>query len=119
MGTMMSSIRKIIGSRIKAHRKSRGLTQSALAEAIECEVASIGRYERAETAPDGEQLIKMAEFFEISPMDLLPVKIDVKLQAVLDLRSELIDLVRTINDPSQLERLIGVAKESTQPERGR
>ncbi|KPW61811.1 hypothetical protein ALO80_200030 [Pseudomonas caricapapayae] len=52
-------------------------------------------------------------------MDLLPVKIDVKLQAVLDLRSELIDLVRTINDPSQLERLIGVAKESTQPERGR
>lgn len=107
----MSSIRKIIGSRIKAFRKEHGITQAALAEAIDCEVASIGRYERAETAPDGEQLVKMAEFLGISPMDFLPVKIDITRQEVLDLRSELIDLIFKINDPKQLERLISMVSE--------
>lgn len=107
----MSSIRKIIGSRIKAFRKEHGVTQAELAEAIDCEVASIGRYERAHTAPDGEQLIKMAEFFGISPMDFLPVKIDITRQEVLELRSELIDLIFRINDPKQLERLIATVNE--------
>lgn len=107
----MSSIKKIIGSRIKAHRKIKGVTQAALAEAIDCEVTSIGRYERAETAPDGEQLIRMAEYFGISPMDFLPVKMDVTRQTVLEMRSELTDLIFKINDPRQLERLISTAKE--------
>jgi transcriptional regulator with XRE-family HTH domain len=116
----MSPVRKIIGSRIKAFRKDKGVTQAALAEAIDCEVASIGRYERAETAPDGEQLIKMAEYFGVSPMDFLPVKVDVTRQAVLDLRSELMDLIFKINDPKQLERLITVALEfSTSDRRAR
>lgn len=113
----MNSIRKIIGSRIKTYRKDKGITQAALAEAIDCEVTSIGRYERAETAPDGEQLVKMAEFFGISPMDFLPVKIDVTRQSVLDLRAELIDLVFRINDPKQLERLIKIVKETHIPDR--
>lgn len=113
----MSSIKKIIGSRIKAHRKSKGVTQAALAEAIDCEVTSIGRYERAETAPDGEQLIRMAEYFGISPMDFLPAKMDVTRQTVLDMRSELTDLIFKIDDPKQLERLISIAKEFSTPDR--
>lgn len=113
----MSPVRKIIGSRIKAFRKDKGVTQAALAEAIDCEVASIGRYERAETAPDGEQLIKMAEYFGVSPMDFLPVKVDVTRQAVLDLRSELMGLIFKVNDPKQLERLITVALEFSTSDR--
>lgn len=113
----MSSIKKIIGSRIKAHRKIKGVTQAALAEAIDCDVTSIGRYERSETAPDGEQLIRMAEYFGISPMDFLPVKTDVTRQTVLDMRSELTDLIFQINDPRQLERLISMAQEFTTPDR--
>lgn len=113
----MSSIKKIIGSRIKAHRKIKGVTQAALAEAIDCEVTSIGRYERAETAPDGEQLIRMAEYFGISPMDFLPVKMDVTRQTVLEMRSELTDLIFKINDPRQLERLISMANEFSAPDR--
>jgi transcriptional regulator with XRE-family HTH domain len=107
----MNSIRTIIGSRIKAYRKIKGVTQAALAEAIDCEVTSIGRYERAETAPDGEQLVRMAEYFGISPMDFLPIKTDVTRQRVLDLRAEMTELLYRINDPKQLERLISVAKE--------
>lgn len=113
----MSSIRQIIGSRIKTHRKIKGITQAALAEAIDCEVTSIGRYERAETAPDGEQLIRMAEYFGISPMDFLPVKIDVTRQSVLEMRSELADLIFRINDPKQLEHLMSMAREFAMPDR--
>jgi transcriptional regulator with XRE-family HTH domain len=110
LGAKMTSIRSIIGTRIKAHRKSKGVTQAALAEAIECEVASIGRYERAETAPDGEQLIKMAQFFGISPMDFLPIDVDINHQLVSDLRAELTELILRIHDPKQLNRLIAYAK---------
>jgi transcriptional regulator with XRE-family HTH domain len=117
LGANMNSIRTIIGSRIKAYRKIKGVTQAVLAEAIDCEVTSIGRYERAETAPDGEQLVRMAEYFGISPMDFLPVKIDVTRQRVLDLRAEMTELLYRINDPKQLERLISVAKELPLPDR--
>jgi transcriptional regulator with XRE-family HTH domain len=113
----MTPIRTIIGSRIKLYRKDNGITQAALAEAIDCEVTSIGRYERGETAPDGEQLVKMAEFFGISPMDFLPVKIDVTRQSVLDLRAELIDLLYRIHDPKRLEGLIKIVKETPFPDR--
>lgn len=113
----MTPIRKIIGTRIKTYRKGQGATQAALAEAIDCEVTTIGRYERGDSAPDGEQLIKIAEFFGVSPMDFLPIKIDITRQEVLDLRADLIDLVYRINDPKQLERLISVASELPVPDR--
>ena len=62
----------------------------------------------------------MAEYFGISPMDFLPVKMDVTRQTVLDMRSELADLIFKINDPKQLERLISMAKEfSASDRRGR
>jgi transcriptional regulator with XRE-family HTH domain len=113
----MTPIRKIIGSRIKSHRKDMGISQAVLAEAIDCEVTTIGRYERGEYAPDGEQLVKIAQFFGISIMDLFPVKIDIKHQAVIETRAELIDMVYKINDLTQLERLISVAKEIPLPDR--
>lgn len=109
---MVSSIRKLIGARIKALRSQNAKTQAEVAEAVGCEVTTLGRYERGESAPDGEQLVKMAIFFSVSPMELLPGEIDVDRQAVLDLRSLLVDLIHSIDDPAELQRLIMLVKAS-------
>jgi transcriptional regulator with XRE-family HTH domain len=115
---MTSSIRVYIGSRIKAHRKEKRVTQAGLAEAIGCEVGTIGRYERGENSPDSEQLIGMAAFFGVSPMDFLPVEVDMKRQTILDLRAELIEMVHRINDQKLLEHLIESLKTVPNPGRG-
>jgi len=107
---MTSPIRKHIGARIKSHRKGKRVTQAALAEILDCEVTTLGRYERGEFAPDGEQLVKMAAFFNISPLDFFPGEKDIQWQVVVDLRSALIDLVYSIDNPTNLEKLIAEAR---------
>lgn len=107
---MTSPIRTLIGSRIRSHRKARHITQAALAEALDCEVTTIGRYERGDHSPDGEQLVKLANFFNVSPIEFLPADIDIRWQTVCELRSVLIDLVYRIQDPAELQRLIVAAR---------
>lgn len=107
---MTSPTRSLIGSRIRSHRKARQITQAALAEALDCEVTTIGRYERGEHSPDGEQLVKLAAFFDVSPIDFLPSERDVRWQTVCELRSVLIDLVYRIDEPAALQRLIDAAR---------
>jgi len=109
---MTSTIRKLIGSRIKAHRKNQGVTQEVLAEALGCESTTLGRYERGEYAPDGEQLVKLAQFFGVTPMDFLPGDVDIHRQAVLDLRANLTELLFTIDDLDELQHLIAVVRNS-------
>lgn len=106
----MSAIRTLIGARIRSHRKARNITQAVLAEALDCEVTTLGRYERGDYSPDGEQLMKLAAFFKVSPIDFLPTEVDVRWQAVCDLRSVLLDLIYRIDDPAELQHLIGIAK---------
>lgn len=108
---MTTSTRVYIGSRIRAYRKAKGATQASLAEALGCEVTTIGRYERGEYAPDSEQLMQLAEFFNASPMDFLPGELDKKRQEVLDLRAELIDQAYKINDVTQLKKIINTMNE--------
>lgn len=109
---MTSPIRTLIGSRIRSHRKAMQITQAALAEALDCEVTTVGRYERGDHSPDGEQLVKLAAFFGVSPIDFLPSEVEVRWQAVSELRSVLIDLVYRIDDPTDLQRLISAARSS-------
>lgn len=109
---MTSPIRTFIGSRIRWHRKARQITQAALAEVIGCEDTTVGRYERGEYALDGEQLVKVAAFFGVSPIDFLPGESDVRWQTVSELRSTLIDLVYGIDEPVILQRLIDAARPS-------
>lgn len=107
---MTSAVRKLIGARIRTHRKSKQVTQAALAEALECEVTTIGRYERGEHSPDGEQLLRLAAFFHVSPLDFLPTPADERRQVVVELRSNLADLVLMIDDPMKLNFLLAEAK---------
>lgn len=103
---MTSSVRKLIGARIKSHRMRKQVTQATLAEALDCEVTTIGRYERGEYSPDGEQLLKLASFFDVSPLDFLPTEADANRHRVIELRSTLADLIFMIDDVGHLNRLI-------------
>lgn len=107
---MISPTRKFIGARIKALRKAKGITQAVLAEALECENATISRYERGEYVPDSEQLLKIAKLLGASPMDILPTDDDVSRERLLELRATLQDLIFTIDNPSFLTKLIELAK---------
>lgn len=107
---MTSPFKKIVGARIKSHRKRKGVTQAALAEHLDCEVTTVGRYERGEHAPDSEQLVKLGSFFEVSPLEFLPTDIDVRWQTVMDLRSTLVDLIYQIDDPALLSSMIASTK---------
>jgi transcriptional regulator with XRE-family HTH domain len=109
---MTSPIRTLIGQRIKAFRKKHRATQAVLAEAIGCEVTTLGRYERGEYAPDGEQLVKIAAFFQITPMDLLPGEVDIERQSIIDLRAGLVESIYSIDDPIELGKLLEKAKET-------
>ncbi|WP_434598644.1 helix-turn-helix domain-containing protein (plasmid) [Pseudomonas sp. R4-76] len=107
---MTSPIRSLIGSRIRSHRKARHISQAALAEALDIETSTVSRYERGDHSPDGEQLLKLASFFNVSVIEFLPADIDVRWQTVCELRSVLIDLVYRIDDPAELQRLISAAR---------
>lgn len=107
---MTTPFKKIVGARIKTHRKRKGVTQAAVAEHLDCEVTTVGRYERGEHALDSEQLVKLAHFFGVSPLDFLPTEIDVRWQVVMDLRSTLVDLIYQIDDPALLATLIANTK---------
>ncbi|MDY7563438.1 MULTISPECIES: helix-turn-helix transcriptional regulator [unclassified Pseudomonas] len=107
---MTSPIRSLIGSRIRSHRKAKHITQARLAEALDCEVTTVGRYERGDFSPDGEQLVKLAIFFGVSPLDFLPTEVEARWQAISELRSVLIDLIYRIDDPTDLQHLIVQAR---------
>ena len=55
-----------IGNRIIGYRKQKGISQEELAEKLEVSRQAISRWENDEVIPDGANLIKMSEFFEVS-----------------------------------------------------
>lgn len=103
---MTSPTRKFIGGRIRALRKAKGITQAVLAEALECEIATISRYERGDNPPDSEQLLKLAKLLNVSPMDILPSETDIARAQVIELRAKVLELVYKIDSPQNLEKLI-------------
>ncbi|MBR3610749.1 MAG: helix-turn-helix transcriptional regulator [Oscillospiraceae bacterium] len=51
---------------LKILRKKKRLTQRALADALHISQTSVSKYERGESEPDIEMLIKMSDFFEVT-----------------------------------------------------
>ncbi|MBR2042560.1 MAG: helix-turn-helix transcriptional regulator [Oscillospiraceae bacterium] len=51
---------------LKTLRKKKRLTQRALADALHISQTSVSKYERGESEPDIEMLIKMSDFFEVT-----------------------------------------------------
>jgi transcriptional regulator with XRE-family HTH domain len=55
-----------LGSKIKELRKSKGLLQRELAEALECSEKAVSSYERNYRTPDIEMLNKLSSYFNVS-----------------------------------------------------
>jgi len=51
---------------LKILRKKNKLTQRSVAEALHISQTSVSKYERGESEPDLEMVIKMADFFGVS-----------------------------------------------------
>jgi transcriptional regulator with XRE-family HTH domain len=66
----MSDLRKLVGERIRAVRKARGLTQQQLAERSNLDDAYIGSMERGERNFSIDTLEKVISALEIQPMEL-------------------------------------------------
>lgn len=62
---------KHIGEKIRAVRKSRGMTQEELAYFIGVSVPTLVSYEKGRVIPDAEIVAKLAAFFQISSDTLI------------------------------------------------
>ena len=51
---------------LKRLRKQSKLTQKELADALHISQTSVSKYERGESEPDIEMLIKMSDFFDVT-----------------------------------------------------
>lgn len=61
----------LVGKNIRSRRKTLGLTQSQVADALSVEFETISRYERGVMAPSLMQLERLAEVLEVPPQTLL------------------------------------------------
>ena len=81
------------GERIKNLRKSRGMTQQQLADALGVERSSIGKYETG-SLPSAEGMLKLAEYFGVSVDYLFGRNTDEALHAENDAERRLLTMFR-------------------------
>lgn len=67
----LSPAHKAFGNRVKELRTNRGMTQEALADAVNVDRSYMGFVERGERNPTLEKIIKIAEALKVKPSDLL------------------------------------------------
>lgn len=60
-----------LGKKLKELRKSYGLTQEKLAEALDISRVNYTRYETDKVRPDYETLVRLADFYDVSTDYLL------------------------------------------------
>jgi len=66
-------IRKIIGQRVRQHRKTHSLTQAELAAKMSVRRAYISNIEQGQKAISFEKLYELCDFFNIIVSDLFPI----------------------------------------------
>lgn len=106
----MDTVSNLIASRLKRLRKSKGMKQAELAEAMGCEINTISRYETGANKPTVDHLLKMAQALGVSPMEILPPP-DPLTQVVMALREDLAERANQLNSPVDLKKLVNIADE--------
>ena len=66
----MADYRTLFGKRVKALRKSRGLTQAQLAEKLEFSINYISQIETGEASPTFNTILKLAQGLAVEPIEL-------------------------------------------------
>ncbi|WP_346396830.1 helix-turn-helix domain-containing protein [Pseudomonas syringae] len=105
-GDIVETLRSVVGTKIKALRKSSNMSQADLAELIGCDAPLIGRYERGSTLPGIEQLIRIATVFNVAPGELLPGGQDVLRTRLISLRQEITERITEVDSPEYLEEML-------------
>lgn len=67
----MLGVMKMIGEKLKELRESLGLSRKAIAELINKDQTTYGKYELGKREPDSETLKKLADIFRVSVDELL------------------------------------------------
>lgn len=70
----MDQLAKALGAKIRAQRKTLGLSQDALALACDLDRSYMGRIERGEVNITVEKLYRLASKLECEPASLLPAR---------------------------------------------
>ena len=60
-----------IGGKLRPLRESKGLPLASVASACGCHAETVRRIEAGENLPSARMVVKLAEFYEITPNDLL------------------------------------------------
>ena len=61
----------MMGARIAALRKKAGLSQSDLAQQLQCSASAVGMYEQGRREPSADLLVRLAQLFHVSTDYLL------------------------------------------------
>lgn len=95
---MTNAQKEQIAAAIRAARRSRGLTQEALAERIGRSVASLSNLERAQAVPTLETLLAIAEALEVPVGTFLEVSsLGRKSRSRIREEHEIMDIIRSLN----------------------
>lgn len=82
------------------------MSQADLGHLIGCDTALVGRYERGVHLPGVEQLIKIAEVFDVGPGELLPSGQDVRRTRLIALRDKITHEMTEVTSPDLLEEIL-------------
>lgn len=107
----MTTLREVVGSRIKTLRKAANLSQADLAHLIGTDPPLIGRYERGITLPSIEALIKLSTAFKVSPAELLPSEQDEIRERLITLRRQISEIAMRVDSPEQLAQVVKFMEE--------
>lgn len=66
----------MFGENLKALRKNKGITQEELAARLNIVRQTISKWEKGQSVPDAEMLVKLAEVFEVPVSHLLGSRIE-------------------------------------------
>ena len=70
----------MFGENLKTLRKNKGITQEELAVRLNVVRQTISKWEKGQSVPDAEMLVKLAEFFEVPVSQLLGLRIEPEAQ---------------------------------------
>ena len=70
----------MFGENLKTLRKNKGITQEELAVRLNVVRQTISKWEKGQSVPDAEMLVKLAEFFEVPVSQLLGSRIEPEAQ---------------------------------------
>lgn len=106
---MTSISLQALGTRIKALRQAKGLTQAQLAERCGYEPLTVSRFERGTYAPGIDTLAAIAEVLGITMQDFFSESGD--MQATPEnIRHEVTDLIYEINDIEKLNEILNFVR---------